>query len=83
VATDLLNEVDGASDVGVHNPHHLVEVLVEEALAEAPARVRKQGIDRSPPDLLAQPVDTFDGCKVSVDGLDPLLPSPRNLWPRC
>jgi hypothetical protein len=48
VARDLLQEVDRAGDVGVDDPPHLLEILVDEGAAEAAPRIGQRRIDQSP-----------------------------------
>ena len=46
LGADLVEQADGARDVGVHDMHDVVPVLVQEGMAEAVPRVGGQGVDR-------------------------------------
>jgi hypothetical protein len=70
VPAELLNEVDGAGDIGVDHLQDVIEVLIQEALAKAPAGVGQQGIDLPPSDHRAEFVDAFDRGEVCLDGID-------------
>ena len=54
VAADLLDEIERAGDVGVDDCAHVVEVLVEEAVAEPAAGIGQQRIDRPAASSAAQ-----------------------------
>ena len=46
VAADLVHQIERAGDVGVDHMPHVVEVLIEERLAEATAGIGEQCLDR-------------------------------------
>ena len=70
VADDLLDQVDGAGDVGIDDAAYIGEILVEEGVAEAAAGVGEQHGDRATADRRDQPVVAFDRREVGLHRLD-------------
>ena len=68
----LLQEIDRAGDVGVDDPAHLLEVLVDEGPAKAPP-IGEQRIDRPPARRRQQAVYAVGGGKIGLQRLN--LPS--------
>jgi hypothetical protein len=66
----LLQEIDRAGDVGVDDPAHLLEVLVDEGPAEAPPGIGEQRIDRPPARRRQQAVHTVGGGKIGLQSRD-------------
>ena len=52
-----LDEIDGAGDVGVDDAQDVVEVLIEEALAQTAPGVGQQRLHRTSPDQAIKLVD--------------------------
>jgi hypothetical protein len=69
----LLQEIDRAGDVGVDDPAHLLEVLVDEGPAKAPPGIGEQRIDRPPARRRQQAVYAVGGGKIGLQRLN--LPS--------
>src|SRR3954468_16755818 len=67
---DLVNEVDRAGDVGIHDVTGFVEILVQKCLAETAAGVGEESCNRAPIDLAEELVGTLYGGKISLHHLD-------------
>jgi hypothetical protein len=70
IAPHFLNEVDRARDIGVDHAPDLVELLVEEALAQAPPRIGKECLDPPPARGGIKLLDAFDRGEVGLNSLD-------------
>ena len=72
VAAHLLDQVDRARDVRVYHVPHIVEVLIEEALAEPVAGIGQERVHRPSPSGGVELVDALECRKVGLDrlGLD-------------
>src|SRR5205085_8836348 len=70
LAADLLDQVDGAGDVGVDDVAHFVEVLVEESAAEALAGVGEKRLDRAAARRVDELVDAVAAGEIDLERLD-------------
>jgi hypothetical protein len=65
-----VDQVDRAGDVRVDDPARLVPLLIEEAMAEPPARVRKQRCHGPTNSRRAERVDALEGGQIQLQRLD-------------
>jgi hypothetical protein len=70
IATNLLNEIQRAIDVGIDDIGPGFEILIQEALTEPNACVGEQSINRTAVELCIKFVASFRRCEVSLKGID-------------
>jgi hypothetical protein len=74
-----VQQIDRSRDVRVNDAAYHLEILVEERVTEAAARVREERLDRAAPGCRAEFVYAGARRKVRLDGFDGRPRSPQQL----